>query len=252
MILENFLRPFFIFNLLGGGIFLLVFRRLNTFSKTSLGEIIEFVKYFSRAFLFFALYLLIIIPPTMIFIFPSQLLGIFHWIGDVFLYLGFSQSMLSLILLISPQLFRLFQKIVYSLTLILVFIPLPFYVSSVASHQIYLDLGLIFALGIPKFINYLPFLLWMLTFLATGLYFLFKGLKLEDKFAKRRAIIISIAVLLFALSYPLSRFFYFLNLPTIYPAFSFFFIVVGFYFLSYTSCLVGIYSILMRKPTEKK
>jgi len=247
MILENFLSPSFIFNLLGGGVFLLVFWRLNTFSKTSLGETIKFAKYFSRAFLFFAFYFLIIIPPTTIFIFPPQLFGIFHWIGDVFLYLGFSQSILSLFLLISPQLFHLFQKIIYLLILIFIFAPFSFYVSSTTNHQIYPDLGLIFTLGIPKIFNYLPFLLWMLTFLSLGLYFLLQGIKLEDKFAKRRAIIISIALLLFVLGYPLGRILYFLNFLILSPAFSFFLGAAGFYFLSFTSCLVGVYSILIKK-----
>lgn len=252
MNLENFLNPFFIYNFLGCGVYFLIFWRVNLFLKKGLGATIEFVKYFGNTFLLYAFYFLIMIFSRIVFNFFPQLLGIFHWMSDLFLYFAFAYSTLALVLLISPQLFFSFRKIIYFTILPLTFVSLFFYMLPTTRHLIYSDWGVILASGIPNWVNYLPFLLWTLIFLSMGVCFLLKSFKLADKFAKRRAFVMGIAVLAFTLGYPFFRLLYFFKLSTLSPIFSFLFVVIGFYLLSSTSCLIGIYSILIKNREKIK
>jgi hypothetical protein len=234
-------------NFLVGVIYLWIFFRFKTFLKMA-DESVNLAGYMSRAFGLIAAYFIFVIPSTFLFLSYPRVVGFVHWVSDSFIYLGVSQIFISILILVSSAAYFRWKKYVYILTFAAILVHFYFHFVPSADHAIMNDWSVISVIAVPSFINYAPFLLWAISFLVCGFIFLFLAFRLKDRFARRRSILISLSMLIFSLSYPLSRVLFYLDLPTLPPVLSFLAGITGLYILTSTSCIISIYSLLQKKP----
>jgi len=237
-------------NAFAGIVYFWIYFRLNTFLKTKIDEADNFTNYFSRAFGLIGLYFILIISVTLIFFPYPRVIGFVNWASDACIYLGISQIIICCLILLSSKAYFRFKKFVYILTSIAVVVHFFYHMRPSAEHAIMKDWAVISAISVPVFINIAPFFLWFLSFLVLSLIFLVSALRVEDGFVRKRSFLIGISILIFSLSYPLSRVLYYLDLPTLPPVISFVAGVFGLYILTSTSCVLGIYAMLQKKPTR--
>jgi hypothetical protein len=207
--------------------------------------------YMSRAFGFIAVYFAFVIPSTFFFLSYPRVIGFVHWISDIFIYLGVSQIVICILILISPLLYERGKKFVYIFIFVAILVHFYFYFSSSAEHVIMDKWSMITAVNAPAFINFAPFIFWVASFLVCSFIFFILAFRFSEKYARRRSILIGVSMLIFSLSYPLSRVLLYLEAPTLPPIFSFLAGVTGLYILTSTSCIIGIYSLFHKKSTSK-
>ncbi|MFH1583074.1 MAG: hypothetical protein ABIB72_02010 [Candidatus Falkowbacteria bacterium] len=237
-------------NIFVGIIYLWVYLRLKTFLKTKTEETDNFTDYLSRAFGLIGLYFILVIPTTLIFIPYPRIIGFMHWISDAVIYFGISQIIISILILLSSSFYYRFKNIVYIFFIIASIIHFFYHLKPSAEHIIMSDWAVISAVKVPLFINIAPFFLWFLSFLILGIIFLVLSFRVKDRLVKKKSLLLSVAILTFSLSYPLSRVLFFVGLPTLPPMISFIAGAFGLYILTSTSCVLAIYTLLQKKPLK--
>ncbi len=241
--------PFVTTNLLIGAIYFWIYFRFNSFLQMA-DKSVNLTKYMSRSFGFMAIYFVIVAPSASLFLDYPLILNLIHWVSDLFIYLGISQTVISILILLSPSVYFRWKNIVYIFVFAAILTHFYFYFLPSAKHIIINDRSMILAINIPKFINLAPFVFWVIGFFICSIIFFVLAFNFSKGYARKRSILIGLSMLIFSLSYPLSRILYYLDISAISPLFSFLVGIVGLYILTSTSCIISVYSLFYKKPAQ--